>query len=58
MTLNLVHGRNYYVGELEQVSEVSRRYVGDTCQRAAIELGQYHKLRYTPIALTFSGCLR
>ena len=31
MTLDLVHSRNYYVGELEQVPEVSRRDVGDTC---------------------------
>lgn len=32
MTLDLVHGRNYYIGELEQVPEISRRDVRDTCQ--------------------------
>jgi hypothetical protein len=29
MAFDLVHSRNYYVGELEQVFEVGRRDVGD-----------------------------
>ncbi len=32
MTLDLVHSGNYYVGELEQVFEVSRRDIGDACR--------------------------